>query len=127
MQPSLKTLGSILVLLVSLETYLTKVASTHVLFLINVFSSLCLIISVTWSTVLSSGPVYRLCSQCYPFCLEKVKVAQSCLTLRPHGLYSLWNSLGQNTGVGSRSLLQGISQPRDCTQACRIVRRFFTN
>ena len=24
----------------------------------------------------------------------KVKVDQSCLTLRPHGLYSPWNSLG---------------------------------
>ena len=29
-------------------------------------------------------------------------------SLRPHGLYSSWNSLGQNTGVGSLSLLQGI-------------------
>ena len=29
-------------------------------------------------------------------------------SLRPHGLYSPWNSLGQNTGVGSHSLLQGI-------------------
>ena len=35
-----------------------------------------------------------------------VKVAQLCSTLcDPHGLYSLWNSLGQNTGVGSLSLL----------------------
>ena len=33
----------------------------------------------------------------------KVKVAQSCPTL-----YSPWNSPGQNAGVGSRSLLQGI-------------------
>ena len=32
--------------------------------------------------------------------IHKVKVAQSCLTLQPHGLYSPWNSLGQNTGVG---------------------------
>ena len=38
----------------------------------------------------------------------KVKVTQSCPTLRPHGLYSPWNSPGQNTGVGSRSLLQGM-------------------
>ena len=30
--------------------------------------------------------------------------------LRPQGLYSLWNSPGQNTGVGSRALLQGIFQ-----------------
>ena len=29
-------------------------------------------------------------------------------SLWPHGLYSPWNSPGQNTGVGSRSLLQGI-------------------
>ena len=39
----------------------------------------------------------------------KVKVAQSGLTLcGPHGLYNPWNSLSQNTGVGSLSLLQGI-------------------
>ena len=42
------------------------------------------------------------------FCCE----SESCLvvsdSLRPHGLYSPWNSLGQNTGVGSFSLLQGI-------------------
>ena len=39
----------------------------------------------------------------------KMKVTQSCLTLcDPHGLYSPWNSSGQNTGVGSLSLLQGI-------------------
>ena len=29
-------------------------------------------------------------------------------SLRPHGLYSPWNSPGQNTGVGSLSLLQQI-------------------
>ena len=29
-------------------------------------------------------------------------------SLRPHGLYSPWISPDQNTGVGSRSLLQGI-------------------
>jgi hypothetical protein len=29
-------------------------------------------------------------------------------SLRPHGLYSPWNSPGQNTGVGSLYLLQGI-------------------
>ena len=29
-------------------------------------------------------------------------------TLRPHGLYSPWNSPGQDTGMGSLSLLQGI-------------------
>ena len=29
-------------------------------------------------------------------------------SLRPHGLYSPWNSPGQNTGVGGLSILQGI-------------------
>ena len=36
-------------------------------------------------------------------------VSQSCLTIcNPMDLYSPWNCLGQNTGVDSRSLLQGI-------------------
>ena len=37
-------------------------------------------------------------------------------SLRPHGLYSPWNSLGQNTGVGSLSLHQELNlefQPRN--------------
>ena len=38
----------------------------------------------------------------------KLKVAQSCLTLCDPINISPWNSLGQNTGVGSLSLLQGI-------------------
>ena len=39
----------------------------------------------------------------------KVKVTQSCPALcEPKGLFSLWNSPGQNTGVGSLALLQGI-------------------
>ena len=36
---------------------------------------------------------------------SEVKAAQLCLALRPRGLYSPWNSPGQNTGVGSLSLL----------------------
>ena len=38
----------------------------------------------------------------------KVKVAQLCDSLQPHGLYSLQNSPHQDNGVGSLSLLQGI-------------------
>ena len=30
------------------------------------------------------------------------------ISLQPYGLFSQWNSPGQNTGVGSLSLLQGI-------------------
>ena len=37
----------------------------------------------------------------------KVKFPQSCLTLRPHRLYSPWDSPGQYTGVCSLSFLQG--------------------
>ena len=51
-----------------------------------------------WMQVVDPGFLLRV----------KVKVPQSCLTLWPHGLYSPWNSPGQNTGVGSLSLLQGI-------------------
>ena len=39
-------------------------------------------------------------------------ISESCSvvsdSLQPHGLYSPWNSPGQNTGVGNLSLLQGI-------------------
>ena len=48
-------------------------------------------------------------------------------SLWPHGLCSLWNSPGQNTGVGSLSLLQGSYQPRDQTQVSCIRGRFFTS
>ena len=45
-----------------------------------------------------------------------VHVQQSCPTLRdPHGLYSPWNSLGQNTGVGNHPFSRRSSQPRDQT------------
>ena len=76
----------------------------------------------------SSGPRDRICVSCTagrfftaeppgkPPCPLDVKVTQSCPTLcdpmseslRPHGLYSPWNSPGQDTGVGRLSLLQGI-------------------
>ena len=53
----------------------------------------------------TAGDFLLLSHQASPM---KVKAAQSCLTLGPHGLYSPWNFPGQNTGVGSLSLLQGI-------------------
>ena len=48
-------------------------------------------------------------------------------SLRPHGLYSPWNSPGQNTGVGSLSLLQGIFPTQGWTQVLCIVGAFFTS
>ena len=46
--------------------------------------------------------------------------------LRRHGLYSPWNSPGQKTGLGSLSLLQRSSEPRDRTQIFHMVGGFFT-
>ena len=45
-------------------------------------------------------------------------------SLRLHGLYSPWNSPGQNTGVGSLSLLQGIFPTQgsnSCLPHCRWI------
>ena len=45
-------------------------------------------------------------------------------SLRPHGLYSPWNSPGQNTGVGSLPLLQGIFPAQESNQGllhCRWI------
>ena len=42
----------------------------------------------------------------YPCFCESCSVMSD--SLLPHELYSPWNSPGQNTGVGSRFLLQGV-------------------
>ena len=45
-------------------------------------------------------------------------------SLQFHGLYSSWNSPGQNTGVGSLSLLQGIFPTQGlnpCLPHCRQI------
>ena len=45
-------------------------------------------------------------------------------SLEPHGLYSPWNSPGQNTGMGSFSLLQGIFPTQELNQGllhCRWI------
>ena len=48
-------------------------------------------------------------------------------SLWPHGLYSSWNSPGQNTGVSSLSLLQGFFPTRDRTHISHISGGFFTS
>ena len=45
-------------------------------------------------------------------------------SLQPHGLYSPWNSPGQNTGVGSLSLLQGIFPTQESNQGLLNCRQF---
>ena len=54
-------------------------------------------------------------------------VIESCpSSLRPHGLYSPWNSPGQNTGVGSLSFLQGIYPTQGLIRGLSLAVRFFT-
>ena len=47
-------------------------------------------------------------------------------SLWPHGLDRPWNSPGQNAGVGSLSLLQGIFPTQGWTQVSHIAGGFFT-
>ena len=78
-------------------TYMSHVASldvTNFLFLSKLICLLQILTFVFYSYVL-------------PAKWSEVKVARLCPTLRSCGLYNPWNSLGQNTGVGSCSLLQG--------------------
>ena len=48
-------------------------------------------------------------------------------SLQPHGLYSPWNSPGQNTGVGNFSLLQGIFPTQGSNPGLLHCRWFFTS
>ena len=59
--------------------------------------------------------IYQITGQSFPHedpstNMEKWSKSWSVMSdsVRPNGLYSPWNSLSQNTGVGSLSLLQGI-------------------
>ena len=56
-----------------------------------------------------------------------MKVAQSCLTLCNSMDCSLWNSPGQNTGMGSLSFLQEIFLTQGWTQISCIEGAFFTS
>ena len=42
-------------------------------------------------------------------------------SLWPHGLYSPWNSSGQNTGVGNLSLLQGFFTTQGSNPHCKQI------
>ena len=48
-------------------------------------------------------------------------------SLQPYGLSSPWNSLGQNTGMGSLSLLQGMFPTQGSNPGLRHSGRFFTS
>ena len=57
----------------------------------------------------------------------KVKVTQSCPTLCDPMDCSLWNSPGQNTGVGSLFLLQQISLIQESNQGLLHCRQILSN
>ena len=88
------------------------------------------------SHVLRFVPGSQSCSKLSPrelrcYCIrEEGKKSESrsvvSNSLWPHGLYSPWNSPGQNTGVGSLSILPG-RRPRDWTGVSCISGRLFTN
>ena len=48
-------------------------------------------------------------------------------SLQPHGIYSPWNSPGQNAGWGAFPFSRGSSQLRDWTQVSHIAGGFFTS
>ena len=48
-------------------------------------------------------------------------------SLRPHGLFCPWSSRGQNTGVGSLSLLQGIFPTQGLNSCLPHYNKFFTS
>ena len=61
------------------------------------------------------------------FIKMKVKVTRSCLFGTPWTVYSPLNSLGQDTEVGSLSLLQGTFPSQGWNQVSHIAGRFFTS
>ena len=63
----------------------------------------------------------------YSWTLDNYTTLHSPLSMDCTTLQSPWDSPGQNTGVGTLSLLQGIFPIRDQTQVSRIVGRFFTS
>ena len=81
------------------------------------------------------GSRYWDVTNCIVSCLQEtyilVKWSESCSVMSdsfwPHGLYSPWNSLGQNTGMGSLSLLQGIFPTQGSNQVSHIAGGFFTS
>ena len=72
---------------------------------------------------------FQLLYGCENWTIKKACESHSLLSysLWPHGLYSPWNSSGQNTGVDSCSFSRGFFQPRDQTQVSCITSGFLTS
>ena len=65
-------------------------------------------LGVYWANAEATGSLFWLVLTLTTASPWKWKLASSRPTLQPHGLYSSWDSPGQNTGVGSLSLLQQV-------------------
>ena len=59
-----------------------------------------------WGARLGDYEMHSMSNPSWVWYFQSHSVVSDCL--RPRGLYSPWNSPGQNTGVGSLSLFQGI-------------------
>ena len=77
------------------------------------------------STVREINPEYALKILMVKLTVESESRSVVSDSMRPHGLYSPWNPPGQNTGVGSLSLLQWIF-PTQRSRESRIAGGFFT-
>ena len=71
-----------------------------------------------WQTLFSCTP------KSLHMAIAAMQLKDTC-SLRPHGLYSPWNSPGQNTGVGSHSFLQGTLLTQESTRVSCIAGVFF--
>ena len=68
---------------------------------------------------------FRICFQSHDSENESYSVVSD--SLRPHALYSPWNSPDQNTGVSSFPFSRGSTQPKDQAQVSCIADSFFTS
>ena len=66
--------------------------------------------------MVDSGKLYKVKSESHSLMSD---------SLRPHGLYSPWDSPGQNTGVGDLSLLWGIFPTQGSIPGLPHCRRIF--
>ena len=72
---------------------------------------------VVAGSVVASSSVFFSKMKNFYINFKYIKASVVSDSLQPHELYSPWNSPGQNTGMGSLSLLQGIFPTQGLNQA----------
>ena len=82
-------------------------------------------ITQAWSHIFTNLKLNLHCDLVL-FQFSSIQLSHSVVSdsLRPHGLCSPWNSPGQNTGVGSLSLLQQIFLTQESNRGLLHCRRF---